>query len=233
MHDATGGGGEVSCTHHPSVVVGGHLLHRPHPAGHIGRAPGGADRPPDQQLQQLPDPSRLRCRLSDALPCMTGSWCRRSAASRSAMVASHCSSGLASAWRCQWRRCWCQWLWSSVAQQQLLAGLSEAFGAIGQIEFYYRQFPENMRSVAGALHFLGFALASYESGLMVVVVHRATRGHDGGPDWLAQDLDQGRVDLFYLVTAVIATINLVYFVICARWYMFKKSGDDHAGAGDV
>ncbi|XP_048527478.1 protein NRT1/ PTR FAMILY 2.11-like [Triticum urartu] len=121
----------------------------------------------------------------------------------------------------------CFWL----VPQQLLAGLSEAFGAIGQIEFYYRQFPENMRSVAGALYFLGFAMASYASGLMVMVVHRATRGRDGQPDWLAQDLDEGRVDLFYLVTAAIAAVNLVYFVICARWYRFKKSDD--AGAGDV
>jgi len=118
----------------------------------------------------------------------------------------------------------CFWL----VPQQVLAGLSEAFAAIGQIEFFYRQFPENMRSVAGALYFLGFALASYASGLMVMVVHRATRGRDGQPDWLAQDLNEGRVDLYYLVTAAIAAVNLVYFVACARWYRFKKS-DDAAG----
>ncbi|CAM0948501.1 unnamed protein product [Alopecurus aequalis] len=116
----------------------------------------------------------------------------------------------------------CFWL----VPQQVLAGLSEAFGAIGQTEFYYRQFPENMRSVAGALFFLGWALASYASGLMVMVVH-------GSTGWLAQDLDKGRVDLFYLVTAAIAAVNLVYFVVCARWYRFKKLDEDHAGAGNV
>jgi peptide/histidine transporter 3/4 len=116
------------------------------------------------------------------------------------------------------------WFW--LVPQQVLAGLSEAFGAIGQTEFYYRQFPENMRSVAGALYFLGWALASYASGLMVTVLHRTT-------GWLAQDLNEGRVDLFYLVTAAIAAVNLVYFTVCARWYRFKKSDDEHAGAGDV
>ncbi|KAM0880811.1 hypothetical protein ACQ4PT_033323 [Festuca glaucescens] len=114
----------------------------------------------------------------------------------------------------------CFWL----VPQQVLAGLSEAFAAIGQTEFYYRQFPENMRSVAGALYFLGWALASYASGLMVTILHRTT-------GWLAQDLDEGRVDLFYLVTAAIAAVNLVYFVACARWYRFKKSDDDHTGDG--
>ena len=115
----------------------------------------------------------------------------------------------------------------------MLAGLSEAFGAIGQIEFYYRQFPENMRSVAGAVSFLGIAVASYASGLMVTVVHRATRRRDGRPDWLAQDLNEGRVDLFYLVTAAIAAVNLVYFVACARWYKFKKASDDTHASDEV
>ncbi|GJM95037.1 hypothetical protein PR202_ga11731 [Eleusine coracana subsp. coracana] len=103
--------------------------------------------------------------------------------------------------------------------QQVLAGLSEAFAMIGQVEFYYKQFPENMRSVAGALLFLGFAIASYASGLMVTVVHRTT----GQPDWLAQDLNQGRVDLYYLLIAAMAAVNLIYFLACARWYRFKKS----------
>ncbi|XP_037439252.1 protein NRT1/ PTR FAMILY 2.11-like [Triticum dicoccoides] len=123
------------------------------------------------------------------------------------------------------------WFW--LVPQQLLAGLSEAFGAIGQIEFYYRQFPENMRSVAGAVSFLGIAVASYASGLMVTVVHRATRRRDGRPDWLAQDLDEGRVDLFYLVKAALAGVNVVYFVACARWYKFKRSGEDALASDDV
>ncbi|CAN6282887.1 unnamed protein product [Urochloa humidicola] len=107
--------------------------------------------------------------------------------------------------------------------QQLLAGLSEAFAIIGQVDFYYKQFPENMRSVAGALLSLGFAIASYASGLMVTVVHGTTGGRDGRPDWLTQDLNKGRLDLYYLVIAAMAVVNLVYFVVCARWYRFKKS----------
>ncbi|CAL4897382.1 unnamed protein product [Urochloa decumbens] len=114
--------------------------------------------------------------------------------------------------------------------QQMLAGLSEAFAVIGQVDFYYKQFPENMRSVAGALLFLGFAIASYASGLMVTVVHRTTGGRNGQPDWLTQDLNQGRVDLYYLLIAAMAAVNLVYFVFCARWYRFKESDDAAAVA---
>uniref|UniRef100_J3NFC2 Nitrate transporter n=2 Tax=Oryza brachyantha TaxID=4533 RepID=J3NFC2_ORYBR len=100
--------------------------------------------------------------------------------------------------------------------QQVVAGMSEAFAAIGQTELYYKQFPENMRSVAGALFFLGIAVASYASGFMVAAVHRTT-------GWLAQDLDDGRLDLFYLMVAAIAAVNVGYFFICARWYRFKNT----------
>uniref|UniRef100_A0A0D9Y1U8 Major facilitator superfamily (MFS) profile domain-containing protein n=1 Tax=Leersia perrieri TaxID=77586 RepID=A0A0D9Y1U8_9ORYZ len=106
----------------------------------------------------------------------------------------------------------CFWL----VPQQVLAGMSEAFAMIGQTEFYYKQFPENMRSVAGALFFLAFAVASYASGFMVAAVHRTT-------GWLAQDLDHGRLDLFYLLVAAIAAANVGYFFVCARWYRFKKT----------
>ncbi|CAM0147159.1 unnamed protein product [Urochloa decumbens] len=113
--------------------------------------------------------------------------------------------------------------------QQMLAGLSEAFAVIGQVDLYYKQFPENMRSVAGALLFLGFAVASYASGLMVTVVHRTT----GQPDWLTQDLNQGRLDLYYLLIAAMAAVNLVYFVLCARWYRFKESDDAAAASVEM
>jgi peptide/histidine transporter 3/4 len=106
--------------------------------------------------------------------------------------------------------------------QQVLVGMSEAFAVIGQVDLYYKQFPENMRSVAGAALSLEAAIASYASGLMVTVVNQRTGGRDGRPDWLAQDLNQGRLDLYYLLIAAMAVGNLVYFVACARWYRFKK-----------
>ena len=90
-----------------------------------------------------------------------------------------------------------------------------------------------MRSLACSGSFLGIAVASDASWLMVTVGHRATRRRDGRPDWLAQDLAEGRVDLFYLVTAALAGVNVVYFVACARWYKFKRSGEDALASDDV
>lgn len=93
-----------------------------------------------------------------------------------------------------------------------------------------------MQSVVGRGSALlpGFTMASYASGLILTVVHRATRGQGGQPKWLAQDLDKGSVGLFYLVTTTIAVVNLVYLMASAWWYRFKKSDDEYAHTrGDV
>ncbi|KAL4199951.1 hypothetical protein AMTRI_Chr03g53900 [Amborella trichopoda] len=108
--------------------------------------------------------------------------------------------------------------------QFCLTGLSEALGVIGQIELYYKQFPENMRSVAGSLFFLGMAGANYLSALMVAVVHSASGGGHGA-NWLPDDLDHGRLDYFYYTIGVMVLVNLVYFLACARWYVYKGEGN--------
>ncbi|MQM12717.1 hypothetical protein Taro_045634 [Colocasia esculenta] len=110
--------------------------------------------------------------------------------------------------------------------QLVVAGVSEGFNIIGQVEFYYKQFPENMRSIAGSFFFCGMAIASYASGLMITVVHTTTGGA-GKSDWLAEDLNKGKLDYFYFFVAGVATVNFFYFVTVARWYRYKG-----ATAGD-
>ncbi|XP_062214942.1 protein NRT1/ PTR FAMILY 2.11-like [Phragmites australis] len=111
-------------------------------------------------------------------------------------------------------------LW--MVPQLLILGLSEAFNLISQIEFYYKEIPEHMRSVAGALAFCNLALGNYLSGFLVTIVHRTT---GSGSNWLAQDLNKGRLDLFYWTIAGIGVFNFIYFIICARWYRFKGTSN--------
>ncbi|KAL7153348.1 hypothetical protein ABFS83_04G162100 [Erythranthe nasuta] len=75
--------------------------------------------------------------------------------------------------------------------QLTLSGFAEAFNAIGQIEFYYKQFPENMRSVGGAFYFCGSAASHYVYSLLISVVHRMTEDDRSG-SWLPEDLNKGR-----------------------------------------
>ncbi|CAJ2664482.1 unnamed protein product [Trifolium pratense] len=109
--------------------------------------------------------------------------------------------------------------------QLLLAGFSDAFCLVGQVEFYYKQFPENMRSLAGSLFFCGLALSSYFSSMLISIIHHTTAKSADG-NWLPQDLNKGRLDYFYYVITALEVINLGYFMWCSRWYRYKGEDDN-------
>ncbi|XP_059645672.1 protein NRT1/ PTR FAMILY 2.11-like [Cornus florida] len=109
--------------------------------------------------------------------------------------------------------------------QLTLAGLAEAFTAIGQMEFYYKQFPENMRSFGGSFFFCGMAAGSYTSSFLVSIVHRTTKGAATG-NWLPEDLNNGRLDYFYYLIAALGIVNMGYFLACTKWYKYKGTGDN-------
>ncbi|XP_061358856.1 protein NRT1/ PTR FAMILY 2.9-like [Gastrolobium bilobum] len=106
--------------------------------------------------------------------------------------------------------------------QLALAGLAETFSAVGQVELYYKQFPENMRSIAGSLFFCGMAGSSYLSTFLISLVHQITAKSATG-NWLPEDLNKGRLDLFYYMIAALEVMNLGYFLLCSRWYRYKET----------
>ncbi|GLU01963.1 hypothetical protein SLE2022_192380 [Rubroshorea leprosula] len=108
--------------------------------------------------------------------------------------------------------------------QLVLTGLCDGFNSIGQIEFYYKQFPENMRSVAGSFFFCGLAGSSYLSGLLISTVHHFTSRTQTG-DWLPEDLNRGKLDYFYYMIAALGFLNFGYFLVCAQWYRYKGEGE--------
>ncbi|CAN0925846.1 Protein NRT1/ PTR FAMILY 2.13 [Linum grandiflorum] len=107
-----------------------------------------------------------------------------------------------------------------LAPHLVIMGMCEAFLFIGQIEFFNKEFPENMRSFANALFSVSFAIANYLSSVLITVI-RKTTGGGTRPDWLTNDLNQGRLDLFYFVLAGMGLLNFFYFVLCARRYRYK------------
>ncbi|KAK8537560.1 hypothetical protein V6N12_043718 [Hibiscus sabdariffa] len=118
---------------------------------------------------------------------------------------------------------------SILIPQFILGGLTEAFASIGLIEFYYKQFPENMKSIGGSLFYCGMAASNYFSSLLILVVHRTTDGTATG-NWIPEDLNKGRLDYYYYMIAGLGILNMAYFLLCARWYKYRgNSGDDTLG----
>ncbi|KAK8938231.1 Nitrate transporter 1.7 [Platanthera guangdongensis] len=108
-----------------------------------------------------------------------------------------------------------------LAPQLLLMGAAEALNAVGQIEFYNRQFPEHMQTLAGSLFFCSMGSASYLCGLLVTAVRRMTGG-EGRRGWLENDIDEGRLEYFYYLLAGMGAVNLMGFLVCAHFYRYNK-----------
>ncbi|PKA65139.1 putative nitrite transporter [Apostasia shenzhenica] len=106
--------------------------------------------------------------------------------------------------------------------QYAMFGVAEAFTSIGHLEFFYDQSPESMRSTAAALFWMSISAGSYTNSLLVTAVHRLSSGGRGaGTGWLPDDLNRGRLEYFYWVIAGLQVVNLVYYVWCARRYIYK------------
>ena len=103
-----------------------------------------------------------------------------------------------------------------LAPQYCLTGLAEAFNAIGQIEFYYSQFPKTMSSIAIALFSLGFGMGNLVASIIVKAVKVGTVR--GGYSWLSSNLNRGHYDYYYALLSILGFVNLLYFFICSWAY---------------
>ncbi|OWM89356.1 hypothetical protein CDL15_Pgr024104 [Punica granatum] len=99
--------------------------------------------------------------------------------------------------------------------QYALHGMAEAFMSIGHLEFFYDQAPESMRSTATALFWMAISIGNYASTLLVSLVHKFT-------DWLPNDnLNKGKLEYFYWLITFLQVLNLIYYLLCAKFYTFK------------
>ncbi|CAK9155168.1 unnamed protein product [Ilex paraguariensis] len=114
--------------------------------------------------------------------------------------------------------------------QYCLIGLAEAFNAIGQIEFYYTQFPKSMASIGVALFALGMAVGNLVGSLIVKIVNDVSK-RGGNVSWVSNNLNKGHYDYYYWVLTILSMANFLYFFLCSWAYGYEetKVWDDRDG----
>ncbi|KAK4418964.1 protein NRT1/ PTR FAMILY 8.1 [Sesamum alatum] len=106
--------------------------------------------------------------------------------------------------------------------QYFIIGCAEVFTFIGQLEFFYEQAPDAMRSLCSALSLTTAALGNYLSTLLVnIVTDISTR--DGGPGWIPDNLNYGKLHYFFWLLAVLSVMNLGLYSVVAKRYTYKKA----------
>ncbi|KAL4579570.1 hypothetical protein LXL04_015722 [Taraxacum kok-saghyz] len=106
--------------------------------------------------------------------------------------------------------------------QYFLLGAAEVFTFIGQLEFFYDQSPDAMRSLCSALSLLTTSLGNYLSSfILTVVTVVTTRGGRAG--WIPDNLNEGHLDRFFWLLAGLSFLNMVVYVFCAKMYKSKAA----------
>ncbi|KAK6931667.1 Proton-dependent oligopeptide transporter family [Dillenia turbinata] len=106
--------------------------------------------------------------------------------------------------------------------QYMLLGAAEVFTFIGQLEFFYEESPDAMRSLCSALSLLTTALGNYLSSFILTVVTYLTTQH-GSVGWIPDNLNEGHLDYFFWLLAGLSFLNMLVYTACARKYKQKKA----------
>ncbi|CAL9178859.1 unnamed protein product [Musa hybrid cultivar] len=114
--------------------------------------------------------------------------------------------------------------------QYFIVGAAEVFTFIGQLEFFYDQAPDAMRSLCSALSLTTVALGNYLSTVLVTVVTGITT-RNGKLGWIPDNLNRGHLDYFFWLLAVLSLVNFVAYLLIAKWYTYKKTTDEEFDYG--
>lgn len=105
--------------------------------------------------------------------------------------------------------------------QYFIIGVAEVFTFIGQLEFFYDQAPDAMRSLCSALSLSTNALGNYLSSLLITIVTSVST-RNGKLGWIPENINYGHLDYFFWLLAVLSLLNLGVFLLVAKWYTYKK-----------
>lgn len=104
-------------------------------------------------------------------------------------------------------------------QYFFMAG-AEVFCYIAQLEFFYAEAPDTMKSTCTSLSLLTIALGSYMSSFIYAIVAAFTATADS-PGWISDNLNQGHLDYFFWTMAAMCTLNFVVYSAFAKNYKLK------------
>nr|XP_024361455.1 protein NRT1/ PTR FAMILY 8.2-like isoform X2 [Physcomitrium patens]PNR30826.1 hypothetical protein PHYPA_027142 [Physcomitrium patens] len=101
-----------------------------------------------------------------------------------------------------------------------MTGLAEIFASIGQLEFFYDQAPDGMRSIGTAFFSATSALGAYLGSFLITITTKYAEHHAQQP-WINALISLGHMDYYFWLLAVLSGINFVVYLFCAHMYEYK------------
>lgn len=107
--------------------------------------------------------------------------------------------------------------------QYAVFGIADMFTLVGLLEFFYREAPANMKSLATSFTWLSMALGYFISTVFVEIINAVTkRITPSKQGWLeGLDLNKSNLNLFYWFLAILSSLNFVNYLYWACRYKYK------------
>ncbi|KAH9767392.1 protein NRT1/ PTR FAMILY 5.1 [Citrus sinensis] len=105
--------------------------------------------------------------------------------------------------------------------QYVLLGVADVFNAIGLLEFFYDQSPEDMQSLGTTFFTSGIGVGNFLNSFLVTLVDKVT-GRNGEKGWIGDNLNDCHLDYYYGFLMVISILNLGAFFWASSRYVYKR-----------
>ncbi|CAH8265441.1 unnamed protein product [Arabidopsis lyrata] len=116
--------------------------------------------------------------------------------------------------------------------QYSLLGIGDVFNAIGLLEFFYDQSPEEMQSLGTTFFTSGIGLGNFLNSFLVTMIDKIT-SRGGGKSWIGDNLNDSRLDYYYGFLMVISIVNMGFFLWAATKYVYKSDETKELSGGSV
>lgn len=106
-------------------------------------------------------------------------------------------------------------------------GVADMFTLVGLLEFFYKEAPVGMRSLATSFTWISMSFGYFLSTALVDSVNAVTkRVSPSKKGWITGLLlDNNNLNLFYWFLAVLSLINFAIYLLSATLYQYKKEDD--------
>lgn len=108
--------------------------------------------------------------------------------------------------------------------QFVLMGLADAFLEVAKLEFFYDQAPESMKSLGTSYMTTGLAVGNFLSSFLLSTVSQITKNRGRG--WILNNLNESRLDYYYMLFSVLNLINFIFFLVVVKFYVYRAEVTD-------
>ena len=98
--------------------------------------------------------------------------------------------------------------------QFILVGIGEAFILSGELDFFTNNAPNGMKAITTGLCLTTASFGMFFSTILVTIITNFT-GRNGGHNWLPPSINDGRLDYFYWLLALLTLIDFGFYIVCA------------------